>query len=75
MQDGNLSVLICREDRGIEAGAKSLLLARKIPPCAFLALLSSFRLPFHYSPFAIRSVLSHFLRTPFRITNVGNLVT
>lgn len=38
-----------------------------------LALLSSFRLPFLCSPFAIRSVLSHFLRAPFRITNVGNL--
>lgn len=29
-------MLICREDRRIEAGAESLLLARSIPPCAFL---------------------------------------
>lgn len=61
---GNSSVLICREDRGIEVGAESLLLARNIPPCAFLALRPSS---------AIRSVLSHFLRALFRITKVGNL--
>lgn len=29
-------MLICREDREIEAGAESLLLARSIPPCALL---------------------------------------
>lgn len=73
---GNSSVLICREDREIEAGAESLLLARAIPPCA--VLLSSppftlFRPLLPRSPFAIRSVLSYFLRASFRITNVGNL--
>ena len=39
-QGGNLSVLICCRDRGIEAGALSLPLARAIPSCAL-----SFRLP------------------------------
>lgn len=40
----NLSVLICRRDRGIEAGAVSLLLARSIPLHAFLTATPASRL-------------------------------
>lgn len=49
---GNSSVLICREDRGIEVGAESLLLARNIPPLRLSC--PSLLLPAILSPLSLR---------------------
>lgn len=48
-------MLICREDREIEAGAESLLLARSIPPCSFLLFSSPpHPLPATLAPLSLR---------------------